>query len=100
MGKNINEKACFPVRVGKFLSGESVIIINDNHSETTSVLKKYRCVIIDSDFDKLASKTVEYFNNKKLQLKLHTTVVAAKKALSWDNLILPLISLYEKISQE
>lgn len=97
MDNNINEKACFPVRIGKFISSESTIIINENFSETTSILKKYHCAIIDVNLDNLAKKTVSYFKDKKLQEKYHRNVVSAKTALSWDNLIIPLIALYKKI---
>jgi hypothetical protein len=99
MGENLNEKACFPIRMSKFLSSGSVVIINENHSETTSVLKKYNCAIIDSDLKQLAIKTVKYFKSKHLQKTLHSSILAAKKELSWDNLVMPLISLYEKITK-
>lgn len=99
MGNNLNEKACFPVRMSKFISAESIIIINENHSETTAVLKKYSCAIIDSDLDQLAQKTVDFFRDPKIRKKLHQGTVIAKKELSWDNLVLPLISFYEQIIQ-
>lgn len=98
MGNNLNEKACYPVRIGKFLSSESIIIINDNNSETTTVLKKYQCAIIDQDLNTLAQKTVDYFSNTKLQTKLHSSTIKAKKELSWDNLVSPLITLYQDIN--
>lgn len=97
MGNSLNEKACFPIRISKILSSESIIAIQENYSETTSTLKKYNCALIDTNLDRLALKTVDYFTNKKLQNKLHAQVIYAKNALNWDKLVIPLISLYKKI---
>jgi len=96
-GETEDEIACFPIRIGSYLNGESVIIINDVDSETGNTLKKYNCAIIEKDIAVLAEKAIGFLKDPDLQKKLKSNVIAAKRDLSWDNLIIKLIAFYKSI---
>jgi glycosyltransferase involved in cell wall biosynthesis len=96
-GETEDEIACFSIRVGSYLNGESIIIINDVNSEVGNTLKLQKCVIIEKDIKELAKKTVDFLNNTELQNELKRSVIEAKKNLSWDNLVTKLIDFYKII---
>jgi len=97
LGNNLNERSCYPVRIGKFISSQKPIIINDINSETNHVLSQFHCSISSPSFKKLAQKTISTIHDQsKLNILVKNTILA-KKALSWDNLINPLIGFYQKI---
>jgi glycosyltransferase involved in cell wall biosynthesis len=96
-GDTEDEIACFSIRVGSYLNGESVIIINDVDSEVGNTLKKYNCAIMAEDIKTLAEKTVEFLRNPEMQKELKNNTIAAKKELSWDNQIPKLIEFYKNI---
>lgn len=96
-GKTEDEIACFPIRIGSYLNGESVIIMNDVNSEAGNTLKKYNCAIIEKDISVLAKQTIDFLGNPDLQKKLKNNAIEAKKDLSWDNLVVGLIEFYENI---
>jgi glycosyltransferase involved in cell wall biosynthesis len=96
-GETEDEIACFSIRIGSYLNGESVIIINDVNSEVGNTLKKQNCVIMEKDIRELAKKTVEFLNNPGLQQELKKNVIKAKNNLSWDNLVVELIDFYNQI---
>jgi len=97
MGNLDSERACFPIRIGSYLSGEAIIILNDTNTEVVKTLKHYQCAIIDKDLDILASKSVELLHNPKIRQKLQPKINRAKSELSWDNLITPLINFYKTL---
>jgi glycosyltransferase involved in cell wall biosynthesis len=96
-GETEDELACFPARIGTYLCGESVIIMNDTGSEAVNTLRKYGCAIIEKDISLLAEKTVEFLNDIDLQEKMRKNVLFAKKDMSWDNIIGDLIGFYREI---
>lgn len=96
-GSSEDEIACFPIRIGSYLNGESVIIMNDVNSEAGNTLKNNSCAIIEKDIRYLAEKTVEFLNNEEIKKALKNNVIKAKQNLSWDNLINELIIFYKKI---
>jgi len=96
-GETEDEIACFPIRVGSYLAGQSVVIINDVNSEVGNTLKKCGCAIIEKNIEALAKKTVEFLNDQNLQKELKGNVILAKNELSWDNIITKLIKFYQEI---
>ncbi len=92
------ERACFPIRLGSYLNGEAVIILNDINSEASNSLKPYNCAIIEKDLNTLADRTIDFFKKPELQKKYYAQVLKAKEELSWENKIDDLISFYKKIS--
>lgn len=96
-GKTEDELACYPVRIGSYLSRGLAIIMNDIGSEAGNTMKKYRCAIIEKDLSILAKKTVDFLNNRELQREMKRRALLAKKDLSWDNLIVKLIDFFENI---
>jgi glycosyltransferase involved in cell wall biosynthesis len=97
MGDTTLEKACFPTRIGTYLNGERIIIMNDTDTEACNILRKYDCAIIGKNPLDLAEKTIEFFNNKTLRDNLEKNVKRAKESLSWDNIVKGLIEFYNKI---
>lgn len=97
MGNADNERACFPIRIGSYLNGESIIILNDVNSEAGNVLKNYECAVLDEDIYLLAEKTVRLLKNKTEQETLRKNVLRAKAELSWDIIISDLINFYRTI---
>jgi glycosyltransferase involved in cell wall biosynthesis len=97
-GKTEDELACFPIRIGSYLSAEMVIVMNDTGSEAAKTLQKYSCAIVEKDSSILAQKTVELLNNQGLQMEMKKKVIFAKNDLSWDNQIKGLITFYDKIN--
>lgn len=96
-GDTDDQRAGFPIRVGSYLNGEAVIIMNDIQSEAGNTLQKYSCAIIEKDIADVAKKTVELLRNPALQKELKNKVIEAKKALSWDNLAVGLIEFCRQI---
>jgi glycosyltransferase involved in cell wall biosynthesis len=94
---SLDERACFSIRFGSFLNGESAIIMNDVDSEIGSVLKKYECGIIEKDLDILADKTVAFLKDPDLKKKLKDNAILAKKELLWEKQIPKLIEFYKSI---
>lgn len=97
MGNADNERACFPIRIGSYLNGEAIIIINDTNSEASNVLKQFNCAIVETDIDVLADKTVNLLNDIQMQLRLKQQVKNAKQKLDWKNMIDELIEYYEHV---
>jgi len=96
-GETEDEIACFPIRVGSYLNGESVVIMNDINSEVGNTLKKYDCAIIEKDIAVLAQKTVEFLNSSDLQKKLKENTKLIKNELSWSVLVVKLIDFYKNL---
>ncbi|MDD2482687.1 MAG: hypothetical protein PHE32_02420 [Candidatus Shapirobacteria bacterium] len=96
-GDDPKEKVCFPIRIGTYLCGETIIVMNDVNSEVNKILDKYKCMVIDKDLEKLAAKTVKMLYSPTIQSDLKKKVKLAKKELSYDNLVADLIGYYQKI---
>lgn len=96
-GDTVDQRAGYPIRIGSYLNGEAVVILNDTDSEVGNTLKRHKCAIMEKDITDLARKTVEFLNNPELQKKLKDNVIEAKRNLSWDNLVAPLVEFYEQI---
>lgn len=96
-GDDPKEKVCFPIRIGTYLCGETIIVMNDVDSEVNKILAKYDCVVVDKDLEKLAIKTVKMLYSPAIQNDLKKKVKLAKKELSYDILINDLIDYYKKI---
>lgn len=96
-GETEDEIACFPIRVGSYLNGESPVIINDVGSEVGNTLKKHGCAIMEKDIEQLAKRTVEFLNNEDMQKEIKNNIQKAKAELSWDNLISGLINFYQEV---
>lgn len=96
-GDDPKEKVCFPIRIGTYLCGESIIVMNDVGSEVNKILDKYKSVVVDKDLKKLAIKTVKMLYSPTIQSDLRRRVKLAKKELSYDNLVTDLIDYYKKI---
>lgn len=94
MGNADNERACFPIRIGSYLNGEAIIIINDTNSEASNVLKQFNCAIVETDIDVLVDKTINLLNDIQMQLRLKQQVKNAKQKLDWKNMIDELIEYY------
>ena len=96
-GDDPKEKVCFPIRIGTYLCGESIIVMNDVGSEVNKILEKYNCTVVDKDLEKLAVKTIKMLYSPTIQSDLKKKVKLAKKELSYDNLVTDLIDYYKKI---
>lgn len=99
-GDTVDQKAGYPIRVGSYLNGEAVVIINDTNSEVGNTLKRHKCAIMEKNIADLAQKTVEFLNNPVQQRELKNNVIKAKNNLSWDNLVVELIEFYKQISEK
>lgn len=99
MGDSSGEKACFPVRIGTYLNGEKVIATNRVDTQVYEVLLPLNCAIIGVNPADLAKKIVDFLRNERKRKALEKRVLKAKEKLSWDNLIISLISFYEKVVQ-
>lgn len=94
---NLAEKTSFPIRIGTYLCGLSIIIINDTGTQVNRLLKKYNCAITDKNISNLAQKTSDtLFDHKKI-LFLRKNVKIAKHQLSWPKIIHKLIKYYQKL---
>jgi glycosyltransferase involved in cell wall biosynthesis len=96
-GDTEDQRAGYPIRIGSYLNGEAVVVINDTNSEVGNILKQHKCAIIEKDIVDLARKTVEFLQNPALQKELRDNVIEAKKALSWNNLVVDLIEFYKQV---
>jgi hypothetical protein len=92
-----NERSCFPIRAGSFISGETIIIMNDVNSEIGNTLKRYQCAIVEEEIEILARRTAELLNNPALQKEFKEKVIIVKEELAWDNQIPALIEFYKTI---
>lgn len=97
MGDADNERACFPIRIGSYLNGEAIIIINDTKSEASNTLKLYDCAIVEEEVQTLANRAVALLNNEQEQKSLKERIKKAKEELIWENLIDQLIKFYQLI---
>ncbi len=91
------EKTSFPIRIGTYLSAESVIITNDTGTQVNKILKQYNCAIIDKDLDKLALLSSQILKDPLKQKKLKQNTLIAKKELSWENITKNLIIYYQNL---
>lgn len=91
------ERACYPIRIGSYINGESILILNDINSEASNSLKPYNCAIIDTDLKRLADHAVHYLNDEQLQKTMHRNVLKAKDLMSWETKIDDLITFYKSI---
>jgi len=97
-GNHDNERANFPIRIGTFLSGNSVVIINDINSEASNTLKKYDCAIVSKDYESLATQTVKYLYDESMQKRMHRNVLKANVDLSWDTITVNLKKYYYSLA--
>jgi hypothetical protein len=95
IGDSDNERANFPIRIGSYLNGESIIIMNDVNSEANNVLKKYSCAVLDKDIRTLSEKAIAMLKDREKQKELKINILKAKEELSWDNIIVGLIDFYK-----
>jgi hypothetical protein len=92
-----DEMACHPVRVMSYLSADCPVIMNDIGSEISLIMNKYDCAIIDNDLDILAKKTIDFFNNEKIQQKLQQNMLVAKDKMSWNNVANGLVAYFTEV---
>ncbi len=97
LGVDDTERSCFPIRIGSYIQGEALIIVNDNQSEATNLLKKYNCAIVGSTTRDVASKASSILKNPKLITKYKANIKLAKKELAWEYQIDKLIKYYSQI---
>lgn len=97
MGDADNERACFPIRIGSYLNGEAIIIINDINSEASNILKFYDCAVVEREIPILAKRTISVLNNQQEQERLKENVKKAKNKISWENHIDKLIEFYKSV---
>ncbi len=96
-GETEDELACYPVRIGSYLSREKAIIMNDVGSEAGNTMKKYGCAIISKDLSVLAKKAVAFLNHKQWQKEVEKKTKAAKNDLSWDKQSEKLIEFFKEV---
>lgn len=94
MGDADNERACFPIRIGSYLNGEAIILINDTDSEASNTLKKYECSVVEKDLSVLAERAVSLLTDEQKQQALRVNIRKAKEEIRWENLIDDLIAFY------
>ena len=91
------DRGSFPTRIGTFLAGEKIIILNDNQGEAVNTLKPLRCLISDPDYRQLAKKVVESFNKPQLMKRLQQNSKIAKSTLSYYQQVKILTKYYRAI---
>jgi len=96
-GSENSEKACYPIRIGTYLSANKVIAINQVPTETFNSLKPYNCTISGSTAKDLALNIHNYFINICWQKKLQLNTYKAKKKLCWNNLAKQLNIFYQTL---
>jgi len=94
VGDSDNERACFPIRIGSYLNGEAIIIMNDINSEAGNILKNLNCAIIQKDLKLLAQETNNILQDENLYHIKKINTIKAKNELLWENLIDDLIDYY------
>lgn len=97
MGNSTLERACFPIRIGTYLSGERVIITNSTETQACKTLKENKCAVIGENPADIAKKTIDFFNNRTLRDDLEKNVKIAKEKLCWDSLANDLIEFYKMV---
>ena len=97
MGETECEKACFPTRIGTFLNGERVIVMNKTDTEACRTLERYRCALIGDAPKEIAQKVISFLNDESLREKLEANVKVAREELSWENLTDDLLKFYDDI---
>jgi hypothetical protein len=97
MGDEDNERACYPIRVGTYISGESIIAINDNQSEVVNTLRIFDCALIEKDLNKLADLVIKVIDNEDQFDAYKKKVNNARLSLNWDLHINELIDFYRKV---
>lgn len=100
MGDADNERACFPIRIGSYLNGEAIIIINDTNSEASNTLKTYDCAVVESEISTLAKRAVNVLNNLQEQGRLKENIKKVRSDISWENHIDKLIMFYKFIAEK
>lgn len=93
----VGEKACFPIRIGSFWQGESVLVTNDNESEHASIIKKTKCGIVERGDDLIASKVKEMLDDDKVYAKYKKNTMLVKKNYAWDVIISDLVDFYKQV---
>lgn len=91
------EKANCPLRVSGYINAEKIVIINDNDSEVSNMLKPFNCAVMDPDLQKLAQKATAMLNDHQFQKKLLIQVLVAKKELDMDKFSSQLVKFYQSI---
>lgn len=91
------EKANCPMRISAYINAQKIVIINDNNSEGSNIVKPYHCAIIDKDLSILAKKAVKMLYSPQIQKKLLVNVKKAKKELSMEIIAKKLIKFYQTI---
>lgn len=99
MGDADNERACFPIRIGSYLNGEAIVIINDTNSEASNTLKAYGCAVVESEIPILAKRAVDVLNDSQEQDRLRENIKKARSEISWENHIDKLIAFYKFIAE-
>lgn len=94
MGDADNERACFPIRIGSYLNGEAIIIINDTNSEASNTLKTYDCAVVEKEIFTLAKRTIQILSDEGERRRLKENIKKAKSEISWENHIDKLIEFY------
>jgi len=95
MGNSNSEKACFPVRIGTYLTGGKVIAINQIETEVYNCLSGYNCILTGKNPSMIAQQIIKFFKDKQLRERLEKMVLKARKKMSWDYLIDGLIKFYQ-----
>lgn len=95
MGDADNERACFPIRIGSYLNGEAIIIINDTNSEASNTLKTYDCAVVEKEIFTLAKRTIQVLSDEGERRRLKENIKKAKSEISWENHIDKLIQFYK-----
>jgi glycosyltransferase involved in cell wall biosynthesis len=88
------ERACFPVRIGSYLNGERVIVINQTETEAYQSLARQNCVVTGKNPVEIANQIMRFFNDQDFRRQLETNVKRARKNLSWDKLTDKLVKFY------
>lgn len=94
MGDADNERACFPIRIGSYLNGEAIIVINDTDSEASNTLKHFGCAIVEKELSVLAQKAVSLLSDEQAQNVMKEKVRMAKQEIAWERMIDRLIEFY------
>lgn len=83
VGSTPYEKACFPIRVSKFVLAKKPIIINDADTEASNFLIKNNIAISDKDIKKLSEKANNFIYKMENAFDISHFFENAIKNLSW-----------------
>jgi hypothetical protein len=97
MGEIPTEQACFPTRIGTYLLGERVLVMNETDTEACHTVKELQCALVDRSLERLAERTVALLRDPAARGQMEQRIRAAKQRLLWETLGADLARFYGEV---